>query len=137
MVSKGCGRGVEKSRASWCPLFRRPLHYGVVCHPPNRWEQRTQDRSVSCRDRFGLEGHNQEHARRRARRRGKFMGRKTKVWIGLLGALAALGLWSALLYQPGAGGRPVIAASVYPAGLRADFQEWSARHAANGGDRNV
>jgi cytochrome c peroxidase len=65
------------------------------------------------------------------------MGRKTKVWIGLLGALAALGLWSALLYQPGAGGRPVIAASVNPAGLRADFQEWSARHAANGGDRNV
>ena len=65
------------------------------------------------------------------------MGRKTKVWIGLLGALAALGLWSALLYQPGAAGRPVIAANVSPAGLRADFQEWSARHAANGGDRNV
>ncbi len=65
------------------------------------------------------------------------MGRKTKVWIGLLGALAALGLWSALLYQPGAAARRVIAANVSPAGLRADFQDWSARHAASGGDRNV
>jgi len=65
------------------------------------------------------------------------MGRKTKVWIGLLGALSALGLLSALLYQPGADGQSVIAAKVNPAGLRADFQEWSARHAANGGDHNV
>ncbi|HEV7505104.1 MAG TPA: hypothetical protein VGS07_09350 [Thermoanaerobaculia bacterium] len=67
------------------------------------------------------------------------MGRKTKVWIGLLGALSALGLLSALLYQPGPGtaGQSVIAAKVNPAGLRADFQEWSARHAANGGDHNV
>src|SRR6185312_149593 len=96
-----------------------------------------QDRAGFARAWFGPEGHNQSNARECARRRGKFMGRKTKVWIGLLGALAALGLWSALLYQPGAAGRPVIAANVSPAGLRAYFQEWSARHAANGGDRNV
>jgi mono/diheme cytochrome c family protein len=67
------------------------------------------------------------------------MGRKTKVWIGLLGVLSALGLLSAVLYQPGPGtdGQSVIAAKVNPAGLRADFQEWSARHTANGGDHNV
>jgi cytochrome c peroxidase len=66
------------------------------------------------------------------------MGRKTKVWIGLLGALSALGLLSALLYQPGPGAAgPSVFAAVNPAGLRADLQEWSARHAANGGDHNV
>src|SRR4051812_19670710 len=66
------------------------------------------------------------------------MGRKTKVWIGMLGVLSALGLLSALLYQPGtqtAGG--TVVADVNPAGLRADLQDWSARHAANGGDHNV
>jgi cytochrome c peroxidase len=57
----------------------------------------------------------------------------------VLGGLAALGLLSALLYQPAAetAGSSVIAAKVNPAGLRADFQDWSARHAANGGDHNV
>src|SRR3954454_20033445 len=66
------------------------------------------------------------------------MGRKTKVWIGMLGVLSALGLLSALLYQPGtqtAGG--TVVADVNPAGLRADLQDWSARHAANGGGHNV
>ncbi|HYX22525.1 MAG TPA: hypothetical protein VFC23_00090 [Thermoanaerobaculia bacterium] len=67
------------------------------------------------------------------------MARKVKVWIGLLGALSLLGLLSALLYQPEAGGagKPVIAAKVDPAGLRSDFQDWSVRHTANGGDHNV
>ncbi|HSS76858.1 MAG TPA: hypothetical protein VLV54_08935 [Thermoanaerobaculia bacterium] len=66
------------------------------------------------------------------------MGRKTKVWIGLLGALSALGLLSALLYQPGqASAAPSVLAAANPAGLRTDLQEWSARHTANGGDHNV
>ena len=66
------------------------------------------------------------------------MHRKIAVWMGVLGALSALGLLSALLYQPAeTAGSRVIAAKVNPAGLRADFQEWSARHAANGGDHNV
>jgi len=66
------------------------------------------------------------------------MGRKTKVWIGLLGTLSALGLLSALLYQPGqATAAPSVLAAVNPAGLRTDLQEWSARHAANGGDHDV
>ncbi|MBW8874032.1 MAG: hypothetical protein JF614_03645 [Acidobacteria bacterium] len=67
------------------------------------------------------------------------MARKVKVWIGLLGTLSALGLLSALLYQPGLGasGKPVVAAKVDSAGLRSDFQDWSARHTANGGDHNV
>ncbi len=66
------------------------------------------------------------------------MRRKIEVWMVVLGALSALGLLSALLYQPAeTAGASVIAAKVNPAGLRADFQEWSARHAAGGGDHNV
>ncbi|HEX4960051.1 MAG TPA: hypothetical protein VF173_04380 [Thermoanaerobaculia bacterium] len=67
------------------------------------------------------------------------MTRKVKVWIGLLGTLSVLGLLSALLYQPapGTAGPAVIAAKVNTAALRSDFQDWSARHTASGGDHNV
>src|SRR5258708_25332958 len=53
--------------------------------------------------------------------------------------MSAVGLVWCLLHQRGrgAGGQAVIAARVTRAGVRADFQEWSARHAANGGDHNV
>jgi cytochrome c peroxidase len=67
------------------------------------------------------------------------MGRKIKVWLGLLGSMLMLGLFSAVLVQPGLGtsGKSVLAAQADVAGLRSAFRSWVADHEATGGDRNV
>jgi cytochrome c peroxidase len=67
------------------------------------------------------------------------MGRKTGVWIGLLGAMLVLGLFSAVLVQPESGttGKSPLAAKADVAGLRSAFLSWAADHEATGGDRNV
>ncbi len=67
------------------------------------------------------------------------MQRKIRIWIGLLGTLSALGLLSALLLKPapGATTKTPFVGQANVAALQAEFVDWSARHAANGGDHNV
>jgi len=67
------------------------------------------------------------------------MHRKIKVWVGLLGTLLALGLFSALLVPlaPGMSGKARLTAQANETGLRSAFRHWIADHESAGGDRNV
>jgi cytochrome c peroxidase len=67
------------------------------------------------------------------------MGRKIRVWIGLLGTMLVLGMFSAALVQPGSEttDKPLLATKTNVAGLSSAFLSWAAGHEANGGDRNV
>lgn len=67
------------------------------------------------------------------------MQTKVKVWIGLLGSLAALGVFSALIApsEPGAAGKSALAGQADTSSLQSAFVSWASAHNARGGDRNV
>lgn len=66
------------------------------------------------------------------------MRRKVKVWAGLLCGLAVLALFSSLMLQPDARTAVTpLAAQANVSGLKATYLDWTAKHVANGGDRNV
>jgi hypothetical protein len=67
------------------------------------------------------------------------MARKSRVWIGLFGAMLVLGLCSAMLVQPepGTTAKSPLATRANVSALKSAFASWSSGHTAAGGDRNV